>query len=83
LEFRLTGGRTRFEGRVEVKYRGIWGTVCDDDFGAAETNGNLFVFLTINVSNSLKFTVVCRSLGYNGPSVNTVNIFSSKWKFIF
>ncbi|XP_055909657.1 uncharacterized protein LOC129944326 [Eupeodes corollae] len=36
VEFRLKGGRSKQEGRLEVLYRGVWGTVCDDDFGQTE-----------------------------------------------
>lgn len=36
IEYRLVDGVPDVEGRLEIKYRGTWGTVCDDDFGQKE-----------------------------------------------
>jgi len=32
LTVRLVGGPSAREGRLEVNYGGVWGTVCDDGF---------------------------------------------------
>lgn len=32
LTVRLVGSGLQYEGRLEVFYNGIWGTVCDDSF---------------------------------------------------
>lgn len=37
-EIRLVGGHSSLDGRVEVCYSGVWGTVCSDFWGMEDAN---------------------------------------------
>lgn len=36
IDIRLAEGNNATSGRVEVRYKGVWGTICDDNFGEEE-----------------------------------------------
>lgn len=71
IEYRLADGR-ELEGRVEVKYRGIWGSVCDDDFGQKEAQ----VFC-----NSIGFTGPAVNFGLISQQKKNLNLSSRLYLF--
>ena len=38
MELRVAGGRTEHEGRVELRYMGEWGVVCDDNWDIVDAD---------------------------------------------
>ena len=50
IQARLVDGEHEHEGRVEILYAGLWGTICANDYGFDLASAN----------------VICRQLGYPG-----------------
>jgi len=67
---RLVGGPSSHEGRLEVNYNGVWGTVCD--YGFTEESAAV-------VCRSLGFRYVFRRLLSSRLCLREVNFVAFVW----
>lgn len=74
IEYRLMDGNNELEGRVEVKYRGVWGTGMHNImiFNLLEVDPYTLL-LPFSVCDddfgANEANVFCKSLGFDGPAV--------------
>jgi len=81
VRVRLAGG-TSSEGRLEVYYRGIWGTVCDDHFNyidAAVACNSLGFGLVLTSSKRHKTSVIAQDSLWRQESLVDGGAFSLKF----
>ncbi|XP_072176095.1 scavenger receptor cysteine-rich domain-containing protein DMBT1-like [Diadema setosum] len=88
IYIRLVGGRSLYEGRVEVYYGGAWGTVCDDgwDDNDAQVVCRQLEFSTINAEALGSATygegsgsILLDNVGCYGWESNLANCSSIGW----
>jgi len=59
---RLAGSGVSYEGRLEVRHDGVWGTVCDDSF--SEVDARVVCYqLGFGLVVYLSQTMVCSGIG--------------------
>ncbi|CAI8038684.1 Deleted in malignant brain tumors 1 protein, partial [Geodia barretti] len=58
---RLVGGSGPHEGRVEIYYHGVWGTVCRNMWGIEDANSMFSYYVCVHTNSQ----VVCRQLGFS------------------
>ncbi|XP_071481910.1 scavenger receptor cysteine-rich domain-containing protein DMBT1-like [Diadema antillarum] len=88
VNIRLVGGSSLYEGRVELYYGGVWGTVCDDQWdskdaqvvcrqlGYPTTNVLAVIGATYGAGSGL---ILLDDVACNGWESNLASCFSNGW----
>ncbi|XP_072176107.1 scavenger receptor cysteine-rich domain-containing protein DMBT1-like [Diadema setosum] len=88
IKIRLVGGRSLYEGRVEVYYGGVWGTVCNDgwDVKDAQAVCRQLGYPTINAETMSRGTyeqglgpILLDNVGCNGWEPSLTNCSFNGW----
>ena len=69
IAVRLVGGPSPNEGRLEILYNGVWGTVCDDDFDDAAARVACFML-------GFGYLFVLRNIVYSEHKTNKLSVCS-------
>ena len=74
LGVRLIGGNNVTSGRLEIRHNGVWGSVCDDEFGAEEGG---VVCKMLGLPGGVKIHTEVKSWSIREESLNVCATFDS------
>ena len=83
LAVRLVGGNNVTSGRLELRHNGVWGSVCDDEFGTEE--GNVVCRMLglpggVKIHNQVNYHTQLNCVPTTGTIVLTITSLGSIWR---